>query len=173
MKKEGSSLALPALMDILPADFFMKYELSIVKALIYALDTLPELITVTAHMNCPLTINKLIDTCHAEPHFIVIKPRVIVPSPPFLECLKRIATATGADPVKLENDYVNDFKEICRKFTQELKSERKFARKVSRECLEHLQNKEHIPLEDLLNIDAVRYYKSIEDPNGTPSFSFH
>ena len=163
MKKEGSSLALAALMGILPADFFRKYELPIVKALIYALNTLPEFITVTAHYNCPKTLYKLIKTCHNVPNFILVKPRTFKASAAFLEYIKRIATATGTDPEKLEKDYVSDFREMCRRLTQELQSERKFTRKISRECLKRLEAEEKLPLEELLNIDSARYVREGEE----------
>ncbi len=166
MKKEGSSLALSALMSILPTDFFRKYELPIVKALIYALNTLPEFITVTAHYNCPKTLYKLIKTCHGVPNFALVRPRTFRPSPAFLEYIKRIAMASGADPEKLEADYVSDFRDICRRLTRELRSERKFTRKISRECLKRLEAEEKLPLEELMNLDSARYIKGGQDPDG-------
>lgn len=167
MKKEGSSLALIALMEILPDDFFIKYELAIVKALFYALNTLPEFITVTAHQNCPKSLYELIDKCHAEPHFKVVRPHTIAPSVYFINYIQRVAKTTGETPEKLELDYVTNFKEITKRLVMELKSEKKFARRISRSCMERLRGRENLSLEEMLNIDSANYVSSDQKPEGT------
>lgn len=160
MKKEGSSLALLSLMDILPVEFFYKYEVLIIKALIYALNTLPEYIMVTAHKNCPDALYKLIKKCHFEPHFVLVDKKHIVASPSFLEYITKQEASLAVSSTVFEDDFVNQFKEICRRFTHELKSERKFARIVSKECLELIISLEKLPLETVLNIDGVKYSRN-------------
>ena len=163
MKKEGSSLALLSLMDILPVEFFYKYEVLIIKALIYALNTLPEYIMVTAHKNCPDALYKLIKKCHFEPHFVLVDKKHIVASPKFLEYIQKQEASLGVNSTVFEDDFVNQFKEICRRFSHELKSERKFARLVSKECLELIISLEKLPLETVLNIDGIRYSRNEEN----------
>jgi len=167
MKKEGSSLALIALMEILPEDFFIKYELAIVKALFYALNTLPEFITVTAHQNCPKSLYKLIEKCHLGPHFKFVSTNTIAPTEFFLSYVQRVSKTIGEDAKKLEMDYVAKFKEIIRIFIRELKSEKKFARKISRQCVEKLRERERLSLEELLNIDSAIYISSFQEEEGT------
>jgi len=165
MKKEGSSLALSSLMEILPSEFFIKYELPIVKALFYALNTLPEFITVTAHYNCPKSLEKLLKICHVEPHFILSKPGVFIPTKFFIDYVKRVSAITNQDQNSLEKEYTDNFKEMCNRFIIELKSERKFTRRTSKKCIELLCKLENIPLQEILHIDSARFVKMSENIN--------
>ena len=167
MKKEGSSLALQKLMDILPIEFFQKYELAIIKALIYALNTLPEFITVTAHINCSATLKKIVTTCHPKPHFECIQPGVIKAGLYLTEKMKVAGMEMKRDPAQLERDFFIQFKNICKSFIQQLNSEHKFARRICKQCINQLQECESLPLDELLRIDTAIFICSGAKPPST------
>ena len=133
-KKEGSSLALSALFNILPKEFFYPYELAIIEALVYAINNLPRSITVTAHQSVPKTLYQLIQLCHSEP------------------LLKRDSTGDFSTQYPKQ---VKTLKGIAHILCSQLKAEKKIMRSVAIKCIESLLKIEKLTLKEFMTLDSM------------------
>lgn len=157
MKKEGASLAFSELLTILPGIFFIKHEFEIVRSLFHGLSTLPRFIEVTATQSCPECIYRLIDVCHAAPHFLVANEGVLMPCRGLAEYVRRVAAVAGVGEKAVEEMYVGNFKKLVRLLVAGLHAERKFVRKVARKCVERVARLEKLRIEQLLNLTDFVY----------------